>query len=73
MPERKYYRRYKIGKSSSSTVMLSKAKHPGILKKSNLDSSSSIQNDGDDYASLKELITRRFSTKDFLPNLFILD
>ena len=73
LPERKYYRRYKIGKSSSSTVMLSKAKHPGILKKSNMDSWSSIQNDGDDYASLKELITRRFSTKDFLPNLFILD
>lgn len=30
-------------------------------------------NSPDDYASLKELITRRFKNKDFLPNLFILD
>ncbi len=30
-------------------------------------------NTSDDYASIKELITRRFKTKDFLPNLFIID
>ena len=30
-------------------------------------------NNSDDYSSLKELITRRFKTKDFLPDLFILD
>lgn len=49
LPERKYYRRYKI-----------------TAQEWNLNSS-------DDYASLNDLITRRFKTKEFLPDLFILD
>ncbi len=75
LAEKKYYRRYKIGKlSSTSTVILSEAKDPGKIKnKKTLDSSSSIQNDSNDYASLKEIILRRFQNSDFLPNLFILD
>lgn len=57
LAERKYYRRYKI----NSTML---PWNNVAMKQSN---------SSDDYASLKELITRRFKTKDFLPNLFILD
>ena len=54
--------------------MSSEKKDPRKIKnKKNLDSSSSIQNDSNDYASLKEIILRRFAKTDFLPNLFILD
>jgi len=57
LSERKYYRRYKI--------------NAAMLQWNNV--TIKQWNNSDDYASLKELIIRRFKTKDFLPNLFILD
>jgi len=66
LAEKKYYRRYKIAKLLSWEISKD-------IKWKKLYSLSSIQNDSNDYASLKELITRRFTTKDFLPDLFILD
>ena len=50
LPEKKYYRRYKINQVGATNNLHS-----------------------DDYASLKELITRRFKSKEFSPDLFILD
>jgi excinuclease UvrABC nuclease subunit len=50
LPEKKYYRRYKINQVGATNNLHS-----------------------DDYASLKELITRRFKAQEFSPDLFILD
>ena len=49
IPEKKYYRRYKI----KSEVKWKKS--------------------GDDYASLEEVIGRRFSNTEFPPDVFVLD
>lgn len=49
IPEKKYYRRYKI----ESEIKWKKS--------------------WDDYASLEEVISRRFSNEEFLPDVFILD
>lgn len=66
LAEKKYYRRYKI----NSTIL----QQDKVLQ---LDNETIKQwnnwNNSNDYASLKEIILRRFAKTDFLPNLFILD
>lgn len=69
IPEKKYYRRYKIGQEVHQVGSPSGQKS-GTWR---LYKRSDFQSGWDDYASLEEVISRRFSNEDFLPDVFILD